>query len=146
MKLFITIVICFSVLTFASAQETALKGYQENSIYLQQGFWGYKYVKKGQIYRRGFNASRLKKELEVSPNAIIEFEKYQTNKWLAAGVGVGSYILMLSSFSDSNGNANINWNTYFISLGGFVTSALLARNSRNKLQKSVWLYNQDILR
>jgi len=145
MRLFFILLLCFSGLISLSAQESAVKQYQENSIYLQSRFGGYKYIKEGKVYRKGFMAFKLKRELQVSPNAIIEFKKYQRNKWLAAGIGIGGYVLLASSFDVSNGGS-VNINTYFISLGTFATCALVAKHSRNKLHKSVWLYNQDILR
>ncbi|MEN0049726.1 MAG: hypothetical protein AAF806_21880 [Bacteroidota bacterium] len=125
-----------------NAQNTALKNYQENSIYIRQGLFSNVYVKEGQTYPRGFMDSKLKQELEISPNAIIEFKKYRRNQWIAGGIALVGSILYTSSFSDDEFQAV----PFSIGLGSFVTSAFISLHSFNKLDKAVWHYNQDILR
>lgn len=142
MKLFFTMIICLSGLGFLSAQESVLKKYQANSIYLQQGFGGYKYVKEGQVQGLGFMGNKLKKEMQVSPNAVVEFKKYQKNRWISIGLAVASGVLVVSAFRDGE----LRPTPYWLGLGTATMSGLFGVHSLNKRQKSVWLYNQDILR
>ncbi|MEL6719720.1 MAG: hypothetical protein AAFO82_04460 [Bacteroidota bacterium] len=131
------IVGCYST----NAQNTALKNYQENSIYLKQGLFNNNYVKEGKVYPRGFMDSRLKKELEISPNAVVEFKKYRKNQWIAIGMALGYSILYASSIPDNEVKV-----VPVIAVGSLVTGTIVSLHSLNKLEKAIWHYNQDILR
>ncbi|MEM8527300.1 MAG: hypothetical protein AAGG68_21850 [Bacteroidota bacterium] len=144
MKLLLVLAACISCSNFTFAQEYALENYQANSIYLQNHLFGCRYVQEGKVYRKGFiMAARLEKELEVSPNAIVEFKRYRTTKLIALGLGVVGFGLQMYSVYNESG---FNDGLYSISLAGLITSGFMSLNAKNKLQKSIWLYNQDILR
>ncbi|MEN0049725.1 MAG: hypothetical protein AAF806_21875 [Bacteroidota bacterium] len=133
--------ICFS---FSSAQQNTIKHYQDNSIYLQSGFGGFRYVKDGQIQQKGLIlAHHLKKELAISPNAVVEFKKYQRDKFIAMGFGLATAGIFTAIAVDSE---NINPNILWVVLGTSFTTGIIWANAKNKLRKSVWHYNQDILR
>ncbi|MEM8527298.1 MAG: hypothetical protein AAGG68_21840 [Bacteroidota bacterium] len=119
-----------------------MKKYQANSIYLQQSFEGSRYIKEGQKYKLGFMSSKLKQELQISPNAVVEFKKYQTNRWISIGLYVASSALLIHSISGEEFKTTSFW----LSVGTATTFGLFNIHALNKREKAVWYYNQDILR
>jgi len=142
MRLFFLITLLSISLFSLNAQESAIKKYQANSIYLQTGFGGLKYVKEGQVQRIGFMGNKLKQEMQVSPNAIIEFKKYQKNRWISIGLSVASGVLLVSSISDGEFKST----PYWLGLGTTMMSGLFGVHSFNKRGKSIWIYNHDTLK
>ncbi len=67
----------FSLPFFRLANAQAeLQAYEHDAIYLKLN----SYLKNGQKHRYGFGGKNLKKEMEVSPNAVIEYKKAEKNR------------------------------------------------------------------
>ena len=82
-----SISISYCTLTNAQLINTKI---QTDSISLNL-FHG-KYVKNGKKYNIGFLSKNLKKEMIISPNAIIEFKKYERHRnraMLLSVIGAG---------------------------------------------------------
>lgn len=144
MKVFFILFLFCICLSSSIAQQRAIKQYQDNSIYLQSSIGGFKYIKDGQIKRKGFMmAHHLKKELAISPNAVVEFKKYQRDKFVAMGLGLATTGFLAAIATNSE---DFNPNVVWILFGTSFTTGIVWANSKNKLRKSIWQYNQDILR
>lgn len=72
LRLILTLFFLFSFFIHADAQQMN-QDYKTSSIYLK----GTKYVKNGVSYKRGLFDKHLIEELKVSPNAIIEVDKFK---------------------------------------------------------------------
>jgi len=144
MKVFFILFSFCICLSSSFAQQSAIKQYQDSSIYLQSSFGGFRYVKNGQIQRKGFiMAHHLRNELAISPNAVVEFKKYQRDKFIAMGLGLATTgFLAAIATNPEDFNPNVVW----IVFGTSFTTGIVWANLKNKLRKSVWHYNQDILR
>ena len=125
----------------ASAQ-TGYEKYQSETIYLQSG----KYVKNGEKYPLGFFSKNLKKELEVSPDAVIEFKKYRKHiknalifNLVGAGFAATSTLFKRDDYLGRGG---------FLVVGvGFVAVGFQQSvKSMNSYQKAIWLRNGEVLK
>ena len=113
--------------------------YQSESIY----FKGPKYVKNGIEYRIGFLGKNLKKEMEVSPNAVIEyniFEKKRNTAAILSSIGLAS--LVSAIFVDDK---DIQTGLIIGGVGLTIVSFPFATKASNSFQKAVWIRNGEIL-
>ncbi|MEL6719719.1 MAG: hypothetical protein AAFO82_04465 [Bacteroidota bacterium] len=131
-------------MSLSYAQQSAIKQYQDNSIYLQTSLGGFKYIKNGEVKKKGLIlAYNLEKELAISPNAVVEFRKYRRDKFIATGFGLATAGIMTAIAVDSE---NINPNILWILFGTSFTTGIILANAKNKLRKAIWHHNQDLLR
>lgn len=113
--------------------------YESETIYLQNST----YVKGGVKYPLGFFHSRLKKEMQISPDAMLEFRKYERKRNAFIGTyAIGSALLISNLFVK---NANTQRVLLGASLGVMVISIPFSIQSGNHLNRAVWIRNGDVL-
>ena len=115
------------------------KTYQMESIFLQNG----KYVKNGIAYPIGFLAKNLKKEMEVSPMAVIEFQNYEKKRNTAlifSSIGLASLVSAL--FVE---NTNVQTGLIVAGVGATIVSFPFTIKASNSFEKAIWIRNGDIL-
>ena len=136
---FLTTIIFLISFSNANAQFENKK-YQTESIY----FKGSKYVKNGIEYRIGFLGKNLKKEMEVSPNAVIEyniFEKKRNTALILSSIGLAT--LVSAIFVD---NKDIQTGLIIGGIGLTIVSFPFTTKASNSFQKAVWIRNGEILK
>ena len=134
MKKFLLII--FSVCIVFGQDTDFETQYYYDTIYLQQGFMGQKYVKGGE----SFPLMSLGSELKRYPESQELYEKYLFMRMLGLGA------LIIGPIASS---ALINTDeTSFISvyLGSLFLGAFAAFESFNKLNEAVWIYNREQLK
>jgi len=112
--------------------------YQTESIYIQNK----KYVKNGVAHSITSWTKDLKKEMEVSPDAVMEYSKFQRQRKVAFILSTVGFVSVVSSFYVSDEIQN-----YFF-LGGLtvgIVSIPLYRTAGKSLNKAIWLRNGAIL-
>ena len=134
MKKFLLII--FSVCIVLGQDTDFETQYYYDTIYLQQGFMGQKYVKGGE----SFPLMSLGSELKRYPESQELYEKYFFMRMLGLGA------LIIGPIASS---ALINTDeSSFISvyLGSLFLGAFAAFESFNKLNEAVWIYNREQLK
>ena len=134
MKKFLLII--FSVCIVFGQDTDFETQYYYDTIYLQQGFMGQKYVKGGE----SFPLMSLGSELKRYPESQELYEKYLFMRMLGLGA------LIIGPVASS---ALINTDeSSFISvyLGSLFLGAFAAFESFNKLNEAVWIYNREQLK
>ena len=134
MKKFLLII--FSVCIVFGQDTDFETQYYYDTIYLQQGFMGQKYVKGGE----SFPLMSLGSELKRYPESQELYEKYFFMRML------GLSALIIGPIASS---ALINTDeSSFISvyLGSLFLGAFAAFESFNKLNEAVWIYNREQLK
>mgnify|MGYP000017548176 FL=1 len=134
MKKFLLII--FSVCIVFGQDTDFETQYYYDTIYLQQGFMGQKYVKGGE----SFPLMSLGSELKRYPESQELYEKYFFMRMLGLGA------LIIGPIASS---ALINTDeSSFISvyLGSLFLGAFAAFESFNKLNEAVWIYNREQLK
>lgn len=109
--------------------------YASNSIY----FKGTNYVKNGETYSAGLFQGKLAKEMEVSPDAVIEFNQFKRNRnasLILSTLAVGAALL-----APRVNNADAQTVMVLGGAAAVIASIPLAFKAQNKLQKAVWLRN-----
>ncbi|MEO6347320.1 MAG: hypothetical protein ABIO60_05355 [Aquaticitalea sp.] len=114
--------------------------YLAESIYLKGN---YKYVKNGVTYRIGFLGQKLKKEMTVSPNAVMEFKKYDQKR--KAVLIMSSVALALYGTGLLMDKESTQTGLFIGGLGLSLVSIPLSSSSEKNLQKAIWIRNGDIL-
>lgn len=113
--------------------------YQKETIYLQNST----YVKGGVKYPLGFFHSRLKKEMQISPDAMLEFRKYERKRnTFIATYAVGSGLLISNLFVKKPSTQKVLLGA---GIGVMVISLPFSIQSGNHLQKALWIRNGDVL-
>lgn len=118
---------------------TPLSKYQAETIYLT--FSGF--IKNGKADDMGLSGGKLKKEMMVSPDALIVFKKFQHQRnwlFLFSGLQLGTSIAALTT-------KNKSMKTGMLISGAAlsVISIPLYIGSVNNENKAVWLRNRDVL-
>ena len=134
MKKFLLII--FSVCIVFGQDTDFETQYYYDTIYLQQGFLGQKYVKGGE----SFPLMSLGSELKRYPESQELYEKYFFMRMLGLGA------LIIGPIASS---ALINTDeSSFISvyLGSLFLGAFAAFESFNKLNEAVWVFNREQLK
>ena len=134
MKKFLLII--FSVCIVLGQDTDFETQYYYDTIYLQQGFMGQKYVKGGE----SFPLMSLGSELKRYPESQELYEKYFFMRMLGLGA------LIIGPIASS---ALINTDeSSFISvyLGSLFLGAFATFESFNKLNEAVWIYNREQLK
>lgn len=130
--------IIFSVQNISA--QSLVKKYEKESIYLTSGG----YVKGGEKHRIIFSYRSMKKAMKGSLPARAEYQRYSEKRGWAVGlsmVGLASVIAALGVEE----NVQLQRGLLLGGLGVSIASVPLSVKSTNHLQKSVWLYNRDLL-
>ena len=123
-------------LKFLSAQNVDFEvRYHDNTIYLQQGFFGMKYVKGEQSYP----LSGLRVELSRYPESKELYEKHLFVRVLSVGVLLAGPILG-ATLMEKDPTSFVT--VYF---GSIILGVFSSIESYNKLNKAVWAYNRESL-
>ena len=134
------LVVCtFFLLNTTQAQDQVNRDYSSKTIYLK----GNKYVKDGLEYPNGFFFKNLKEEMKISPNAVIEYQKFEDKRntsLLLSGAAVAG-ILVAPFVKDEN----IRNGMFLGSLGLSIISIPISFKSANHFHKSIWIRNGDAL-
>lgn len=113
--------------------------YQTESIYLQN----FKYIKNGTETRITAWNKDLKKEMEVSPDAVMEYDKFLKKRktaFLLATAGLVSAITGL--YVD---NEALQYGLVLGGLGLAIVSVPISGKANKSLDKAIWLRNGAIL-
>ena len=126
--------------TFSSVNaQFANKDYQMESIYLKGG----KYIKNGIEYPQGFLSRNLKQEMKISPNALMEYKKFERNRNI--GLVISSIGIAVLSTSIYYRQRDISVTPY-IAVGLSLASIPFSVVSINHLHKAIWIRNGDVLK
>ena len=123
----------------------ALEAYDREAIYLNTSFWGTRYVKDSRSYPVGLGFRKLKRELEFSPLALVEFQRFRRSRQTATVltlIGLAGWFAV-PSLASTNEDAAVA-----VFLGGTVlTFATIPINfqGNNRLAKSLWLHNRRVI-
>jgi len=127
------------LISFSMAHgQTVNEKYQTGSIYLQ----GRYYVKDGVKYPIT-SWKNLKKEMEVSPDAVMEYEKFQHKRSTAFIFETIGLLSVISSFYVDN--EGLQYGLFFGGLGLTIVSFPINHKANNSLHKAIWLRNGAIL-
>jgi hypothetical protein len=113
--------------------------YQTETIYLT--FSGF--IKNGKADDMGLSGGKLKKEMMVSPDALIVFKKFQHQRnwiFLFSGLQLATSIAALTTK-----NKHLKTGMLISGAGLSVISIPLYIGSINNENKAVWLRNRDVL-
>ncbi len=113
--------------------------YETETIYLT--FSGF--VKNGKADDMGLSGGKLKKEMLVSPDALIVFSKFQHQRnwlFLLSGLQLGTSIAALATK-----NKSLKTSMLISGAALSVISIPLYIGSVNNENKAVWLRNRDVL-
>ena len=113
---------------------------EKDRIYLA----GKKYFKNDKEYRTGLFGKYLKKEMEASPQAVIEFGKYQKNA-KAATVALMTGIALVTAavvVDDSDQQPKLGLAT--AGLGLLVVQTPIYWKSKKHFGKAFWLRNKAL--
>jgi len=134
MKKFLLII--FSVCIVFGQDTDFETQYYYDTIYLQQGFMGQKYVKGGE----SFPLMSLGSELKRYPESQELYEKYFFMRML----GLGALIIgPVASSALVNTDASSFISVY---LGSLFLGAFAVFESFNKLNEAVWVFNREQLK
>ncbi|MEM9847664.1 MAG: hypothetical protein AAF847_07230 [Bacteroidota bacterium] len=121
--------------------------YKDSSIYIQNlGAINAKFVQNNRQERIGFLGRNLQPILEVYPNAIVAFKKYRVNNNIGNVLTVTGLGLLAASLNYTD-SENIIRHTNLLSIGAITTSVggFFKWGASNQLQRSIDVYNQDLL-
>lgn len=136
---FLSFFLFFVTGTFA---QSALEKYDQETIYLSHG----KYIKNGQKYPIGLFGNKLKKELEINPNAVLEFKKYERNLWSSVLLySAGALSLLAANEVDSN-NKGLKNGLYIGGIGMITATIPFAIKASKSYHKSIWLRNRGVFK
>ncbi len=138
-SLLLTLFLSLPIFQLANAQ-TELSVYEHDAIYVKFP----SYLKNGKKHLYGFGGKNLKKEMEVSPNAVIEYKKVEKNRDLflvSLIIGSGLTIWRLSTDSDDREKRN-NIATANLVPTGFML--YFGIKTINKAKKAAKIRNRDI--
>lgn len=147
--IFIILLATWPLLTVAQVSPTppVLKKYDQEAIYLKESFWRNYYVKGARQYPVGIGYRKLRQVLEVSPLALNEFKSFRrarrTNVILATLGAIGWAAVPWLTSEDNNEEIAV------VSFAGG-TALLIAAipfhfKAKNRLAKSVWLHNRNVV-
>ncbi|MGB4848250.1 MAG: hypothetical protein WBP41_10055 [Saprospiraceae bacterium] len=119
---------------------TPVSKYQAETIYLT--FSGF--IKNGKADDMGLSGGKLKKEMMISPDAVIVFKKFQHQRnwlFLISGLELATSITALTSK-----NKSLKTGMLISGAALSVISIPLYIGSINNENKAVWLRNRDVLK
>ena len=138
-KMPILLVLLLCLLTFNALNAQQDSTYSTETIYLT--FSGF--VKNNKHVGMSISGKELKKELMVSPDALIMFKKYQRKRnWTFVFSGL-QLATEITAFTTKNKSLKTG-----LLIGGGALSAFtipLYIGSMNNINKAVWLRNRDVL-
>lgn len=125
---------------------------QTDSIDLKLGY----FVKNGEINRFGFLYKNLKSELKVSPNAMIEYEKFEKNgRRFLILYGAATVLTVTGLFIGSKDGdfgfpdkqSSQEKKAFYYTGGGLALLSIpFGFKANKKLKEAVRVYNSDLLR
>ncbi|MEZ4957562.1 MAG: hypothetical protein R2825_28645 [Saprospiraceae bacterium] len=140
-----TILIAVMLFAFSGSQlfaQSVLEKYDSETIYLST----YKYYKKGGSHRIGLMAKNLKKEMAISPNAMIEFGKYEKKQKQAILFWSAGILTFASSYLIDKEKEELRASMQLAGVVMFYVSFPLQLKATKHLNKSVWVRNRDVLK
>lgn len=124
-----------------SISRDSLKALYERETILYYG--GSKYIKNGEKYKIGFMGNKIRKEFEISPDAMKEYSIYKKrskNGLIITGIGYAASVAALAMIEESP-DASLG-----LMLGGYVTMAVgvgISISGTKHFAKAVWYRNRD---
>ena len=145
----LSVLLCFSFVFASTAQvrstrDSIIQAYEQRSIMLQN----YSYIINGERKRYGFFNSKIGEELKSSPMAFKEFQESQKSMWVGVGlIALGTLLSYGGIVMYRNDKNSSQWKGfYFSGLGSLFLSIFYSLKSKNQLNRSIWLYNRDVLK
>lgn len=144
MKIFKSLFILLAIImgyTQGIQSQSLFENYKTKSIYLQAG----SYYKNGVKKKNGFLLKNLKKELQISESASIEFAQYESKRnkgLLFYSLGLG---LIVAEIAIKPENDIAKYSLWVAGGSMLLISLPLNIQSGNHFQRAIWRYNQDIL-
>ena len=119
--------------------QTTLEKYEQESIYLTSGG----FVKGGKKHSALFTYRGLKKAMKGSLPARAEYQRYSEKRGWAIGLSLAGLtsVIVAAGVND----LQVQRGMLLGGLGATIASIPLSVRSANHLQKSVWMYNRDLL-
>lgn len=139
------IFIAAMLLVFSGSQllaQSVLEKYDSETIYLST----YKYYKNGESHRIGLMAKNLKKEMAISPNAMIEFGKFEKKQKQAILFWSAGILTFASSYLIDKEKEELRASMQLAGVVMFYVSIPLQLKATKQLNKSVWVRNRDVLK
>lgn len=131
--------ICFLFLN-TNAQLTLDKDSNSNLIKLN----GLTYELNGVRKPCGVFHKNIKKELEISPNAIIEFKKFERNRKIAFAVYAGSLASMIVVSQIEKEPSKRLFNLRIVGLASIFIIVPILSKSQKHLHKAIGYRNYDV--
>ncbi|MDH5230991.1 MAG: hypothetical protein OEZ58_13510 [Gammaproteobacteria bacterium] len=143
------IVISLCLVLFASAHCFASnsqpidigKLYEQNSIYLQSGFFGRTFVHQGRSHQSGFFNSGLLSFMRTDPEAYTLMSDAISRQHIGIIIAISSLILIPITYDGYN---NADW-VMPLSLFGYIGGITITVSGLNLFEKSIWVYNRNML-
>ncbi len=134
MKKYIVTIITVSVL-FAQNTDFETQYYYE-TIYLQQGFFGQRYVKGGE----SFPLKSIRKEMDLYPESSQLYGK----SFFMSMVGIGAFVLgpVASSVLVETDESSF----LSVYIGSLFLGIVASYEAYNKLHEAIWVYNRESLK
>lgn len=131
MKKYIVTIITISVL-FAQNTDFETQYYYE-TIYLQQGFFGQRYIKGGE----SFPLKSIRKEMDLYPESSQLYGK----SFIMSMVGIGAFVLgpVASSFLVETDESSF----LSVYIGSLFLGIFASYEAYNKLHEAIWVYNRE---
>jgi hypothetical protein len=142
---FIILFISFSAKSqIVNTPDSLIKAYEQGSIMLQNT----NYVINGESYKMGFRERKIGETLKTNPMANAEFELFKkgqnkANVWNTVGLLAGLSSLLLVN---QNTDKGLYTGLTVMGVGCLAVSIPMIGKSRKHFQKSVWIYNRDLLK
>lgn len=141
MKLTLLLFILFLFFLPTDAQ-TQFEQWHKETIYLHSSG----YVKEGKKYGRGFFNRNLKKELQDSPIAALEFKKAQKSMITSVTLSALSVASVLVGTQQIRKGKDSNAAGFLV--GGLVLSLgslPFSLRANNQIHRAVWMHNGDLV-
>jgi hypothetical protein len=127
-----------------STRDSLIKAYEQGSIMFQNS----RYVINGESYKMGFRERKIGDILINNPTAYTEFElfkKVQNKANVLNAVGLGAAIVSLLLVNRDTDQGLFTGLTV-AGIGCLGVSIPMIGKSRKHFQKSIWIYNRDLLK
>ena len=134
------VMVIFSNMLPAQVDDFDSKYYNE-TIYLQQGFLGPKYMMGGNSY----SLVTIGGELNKYPDSAELYSKYKFMRLVSMGLMVAGPILSVG-MTGSGGGEDFDDTYISVMIGSIFLSAFTQIESINKLNEAVWAYNGNQLK
>jgi len=138
MKNKLTALLIFSIIySLGYSQDSCLKKFEERTIFQ----FGYHYVING----KPLTIKQLRSELNKYNDAAAEYDLFHRKAKLSAIMSGGGVLMELIAIAVYENNHSLSKGLMIGAGVSLVTSLPISIAGRNHLQKSIWLYNKNVM-